>query len=251
MPYIESVTKAGRTIEIERYYTSRYNKRGQTRGDRVKPTKEEQKKVNNRQAEKKLRRLINANYGENDYHVVLPYIHKAGEPYRTREEMKEDIAKFLRDLRKAYKAAGKELKYIHVMEIGSKGARHHHLIINHIDTAIVSKAWKHARAQIFPLDDSGQYGKLAAYFIKYTSKHVGDGTEMELQGKRWACSKNLKRPEPEIRIITDRAFFRAEPKIPHKYKGKYYIDKNSVKIGVNSPEYGGYGYMRYTLIRLC
>lgn len=94
MPYVEAITKAGNTVEIERYYTSRYNKRGQSRSKRVKPTKEEQKKVNKRQAEKKLRRILNANFNGKDYHVVLPYIHKAGEQYRTREEMQQDIAFF-------------------------------------------------------------------------------------------------------------------------------------------------------------
>ena len=63
MPYVERVTKAGNTIEIERYFTSRYKKKGISRGDKVKPTKEEQEKVNTRQAERKLRILINANYG--------------------------------------------------------------------------------------------------------------------------------------------------------------------------------------------
>ena len=61
MPYVERVTKAGNTIEIERYFTSRYKKKGISRGDKVKPTKEEQEKVNTRQAERKLRILINAN----------------------------------------------------------------------------------------------------------------------------------------------------------------------------------------------
>ena len=42
MPYVERVTKAGNTIEIERYFTSRYKKKGISRGDKVKPTKEEQ-----------------------------------------------------------------------------------------------------------------------------------------------------------------------------------------------------------------
>ena len=46
MPYVERVTKAGNTIEIERYFTSRYKKKGISRGDKVKPTKEEQEKVN-------------------------------------------------------------------------------------------------------------------------------------------------------------------------------------------------------------
>ena len=30
MPYVERVTKAGNTIEIERYFTSRYKKKGTT-----------------------------------------------------------------------------------------------------------------------------------------------------------------------------------------------------------------------------
>ena len=80
MPYVERVTKAGNTIEIERYFTSRYKKKGISRGDKVKPTKEEQEKVNTRQAERKLRILINANYGYGDYHLVLDYIRRKGQP---------------------------------------------------------------------------------------------------------------------------------------------------------------------------
>ena len=91
MPYVERVTKAGNTIEIERYFTSRYKKKGISRGDKVKPTKEEQEKVNTRQAERKLRILINANYGYGDYHLVLDYIRRKGEPDRTPEQMRQDI----------------------------------------------------------------------------------------------------------------------------------------------------------------
>ena len=45
MPYVERVTKAGKTIEVDRYYTSRYRKKGIKRGDKVRPTKEAQKKA--------------------------------------------------------------------------------------------------------------------------------------------------------------------------------------------------------------
>ena len=69
MPYVERVTRAGKTIEVERYFTSRYKKPGIKRGDKVKPTKEEQKKVNTRAAERKLRLLLNANFGYGDYHL--------------------------------------------------------------------------------------------------------------------------------------------------------------------------------------
>ena len=112
MPYVERVTKAGNTIEIERYFTSRYKKKGISRGDKVKPTKEEQEKVNTRQAERKLRILINANYGYGDYHLVLDYIRRKGEPDRTPEQMRQDIDVFLRECRKEYRKAGLEFKYI-------------------------------------------------------------------------------------------------------------------------------------------
>ena len=39
MPYVERVTKAGNTIEIERYFTSRYKKKGISRGDKGKANK--------------------------------------------------------------------------------------------------------------------------------------------------------------------------------------------------------------------
>lgn len=74
MPYVERVTRAGKTIEVERYFTSRYKKPGIKRGDKVKPTKEEQKKVNTRAAERKLRLLLNANFGYGDYHLELDYM---------------------------------------------------------------------------------------------------------------------------------------------------------------------------------
>lgn len=250
MPYVERVTRAGKTIEIERYFTSRYKKRGIKRGDKVKPTREEQKKVNTREAERKLRILLNANFGYGDFHLELDYIRKKGEDPRSKEQMRQDIDIFLRECRKEYKKAGIEFKYVHVMEIGQKGARHHHLVINKIDTEILQRCWYkayegHNRIKVFPLDDTGNYAKLASYFIKYTDKHrtAADGA---LQGKRWNASKNLIRPESEIKIINDREWFRTEPVAP---KG-YYIDQDSVEKGVHSPEYYGYGYMRYRLVKL-
>jgi hypothetical protein len=250
MPYVERVTKAGNTIEIERYFTSRYKKKGISRGDKIKPTKEEQEKVNTRQAERKLRILINANYGYGDYHLVLDYIRRKGEPDRTPEQMRQDIDVFLRECRKEYRKAGLEFKYIHVMEIGKKGARHHHLVVNKIDTEILQRCWYkayegHNRVKVFPLDDSGNYAELASYLIKYTGTHK-KGTDGALQSKRWNCSKNLVRPEPEYHIISDREYFKKEPKA---IKG-YYVDKNSVSMGVHSPEYYGYGYLRYTLVKI-
>jgi hypothetical protein len=237
-------TKAGKTIEIEKYYTSRYKKKGITKGDKVKPTSEQQKKVNTKHAERKLRLILNENFTGEDIHLVLPYTRARGEPPVTKEQMRKDINEFLRPLRKEFKMLGQELKYIHVMETGKKGARHHHLVINYIDIHILQKIWTKARVQIFPMDKNGQYGKLASYLIKFTDKTVG--TDEALQGRRWNSSTNLRRPEPEIEIISEHEWYRTEPK---PLKG-YYIEKESVEIGIHNPEYSGYGFFRYRMIQL-
>jgi hypothetical protein len=50
---------------------------------------------------------------------------------------------------------------------------------------------------------------------------------------------------PEYRIVSEAQWFKAEPRA---IKG-YYVDKNSISKGVHNPEYYGYGYFRYTLIK--
>ena len=152
---------------------------------------------------------------------MLDYIRRKGEPDRTPEQMRQDIDVFLRECRKEYRKAGLEFKYIHVMEIGKKGARHHHLVVNKIDTEILQRCWYkayegHNRVKVFPLDDSGNYAELASYLIKYTGTHK-KGTDGALQGKRWNCSKNLVRPEPEYHIISEREYFKKEPKAINAY----------------------------------
>lgn len=238
------VTRAGRTIEYEKYYTYRFGPKGGKRGKRRGPMTEVQRRANNRQAERKLRRLVNANFGPGDLHIVLSYARRKGEPYRTREEMRKDADGFLRNLRKAFKKAGMVLKYIHVMEVGEKGARHHHLIINHIDSRTIQKCWGElGRVLISPLDGSGQYRKLAEYLLKYANRTVG--TDAELMGKRWSSSRNLVKPETERTVVSDRSFFRSEAKVPAALAGRYYVDLETVEKGVNAD---GYGYFRYTLV---
>lgn len=236
MPYVRKETIAGKTVEVEKYYTYKYKAKGTKRGEIIKPTSEQQQKINDMLAEKKLRQKMNANFGEGDYHIVPGY--RKEEKPNSKEEMRKDADDFLKKLRKEYKKQGKELKYIHVMEIGSKGAMHHHLVINHIDTRIIQKCWKKGRIKVYPLDETGQYSKLAAYFVKQTSK------SKEIQSKRWSCSKNLIIPEPEVEIITQREWFRKDV----KPKKGYYIDKESIYSGIS--EFTGYGCLRYTMIKI-
>lgn len=234
--YILEICKAGNTVEYRKLYTWKVNIPGAKREKRKKPTTEEQWKVNLRNATRKLTRKMNTNFNPGDYHLVLSY-EQQYKP-QTWEEMYEDVRKFLRDLRKEYKKLGMELKYIRVMERGKKGARHHHIVLNEIPPKILRKCWKKGRIHINPMEESGQYRKLAAYFLKFTDQAVKDG---ELK-KRWDSSKNLK--EPEIRrVIVGRKYYRAETKVE---KG-YYLDKGSVETYVDA---NGNRQFSYTCIRI-
>lgn len=118
-------------------------------------------------------------------------------------------------------------------------------MMNKIDTEILQKAWYkayagHNRVKVFPLDDSGNYAKLAAYFIKYSDKHLKDGDSGKLQGKRWAASKNLVRPEPVYEIVTQRAWFRCEAKdaqenTHQKLEGIEELADNFLTVGQEQP----------------
>ena len=238
MPYYKTTIVAGRTIEVIKGYSKmigNHNKRSARRNK----TPEEVERINQRQAEARLRRLINANFGEGDIHLVLTY-KKNDRPDPA--EAKKRIDKFIRRLRTRYKKLGVELKYIHVTEYATS-AIHHHLIINSIDSnlnKLIRECWPHGSPHLTPLDDTGQYKDLAAYLIKETSKTFKDPEAVHKQ--RYSTSKNLKKPHVKT-VLIDSERWREDPK---PIKG-YLIDKTSVENGVS--EWSGRRFQRYTMIR--
>ena len=61
MPYFERKTTSGKLVEVERYFATRDGKRLPRAGNESEST-EEQQKLNERHAQKRLMRLINANF---------------------------------------------------------------------------------------------------------------------------------------------------------------------------------------------
>lgn len=240
MGYYKTTIVAGATIEVTKSYTKRIGSKA--RGKREKPTPEEIEKVNERNAERTLRLKINANFCTDDPFITLTY-RKGGRP--TPEQAKENIKKLIDGLRTSYRKLGVELKYINVTEYKNK-AIHHHLLINHIEGADVSKMvrerWKFGRPDFKYLDDTGQYKDLAAYLIKETSKTYKDNDGGHKQ--RYSCSRNLVMPTPKTEIIKKAARWIPDPK---PIKG-YYIDKDTVYNGVDP--FTGREYQRYTMVRI-
>lgn len=238
MPYIKSVCKAGKTKEIAKYYTRRFQPKGEKRNPKEKATSEKQKKVNDRQLVRKLTRILNENFDGTSRYVTFSYS-KDNRPPDV-ETLLAQIRELLKKMRKVYKEEGQALMYVETAEVGSRGAAHIHMVINDIDMRKIEKLWKYGYVSSKPLDDSGQYRKLAEYFIKYYQKTKE--TNEQIQKKAYNCSRNLKRPEPERRVMRGNRFSK-EIRVP---KG-WYLDKESVSEGITED---GYEFFFYTLVRV-
>lgn len=236
MPYLKITAIAGRTVEVYKTYSARYGKRGIPRGTRVAPTPERQQRINEKNAETRLRLKLNANFGPGDYHAVFTY-RRENRPMPGQARKHREL--FIRKARAAYRAAGLELKYIAVTEYKRK-AIHHHFILSHVDPAQLTAIWPHGRVHITPLDNSGQYGQLAAYLIKETGETFREGNAPF--GCRYTCSRNLKEPEIKREVIEAQSW-RQEPKPVQGYA----LEKDSVRGGVH--EATGWPWQFYRMIQ--
>lgn len=184
----------GRTFNRERVYICGeyldgdiypvFQKPGQRR-KRCRPTREIQKKLNQRNAKKKLTRIVHTNFTSNDLALHLTY-----DPAHTPESYEDAlrmVQNYLKKLARRYKKRGTELKYILSTERGGRGGRiHHHLIINAgLDRDELERLWGHgyANSKRLQFSEDGVSG-LTHYITK------GDESY-----KRWSSSTNLVRPE--------------------------------------------------------
>ena len=190
MPYYERTVKSGPMVEVERYYATRGGKLP-TRGARDKLTPEQTAKINERNAHRKLARLIMANFisGE-DLFVTLTH-----KKVPTDDEARKAIGNMLRNLRNWCRKNGHpELRYISRTETGKRA--HHHVILPGCCLPAVMKLWTHGRAITAKLDlsDGGAYA-LSHYIRKESDGD--DKNQAPVFAKRWNASKNLIKPEAE------------------------------------------------------
>jgi hypothetical protein len=247
MAYIKMTVYAGNTIEVIKYHDRAHDRKGGSRKEKKKPTSYRQQLSNEIRRERKLRWLLNENFEDGDLHINFGYIHRKGDPYRDPEDMKKDFQKFTRKLREEYRKQGREMKWVHVMEIGTRGSRHHHMVINYIDTRIIQKIWdqvypdpepgkKGSTVHCSPLNTNGDYAKLASYLLKTAGK------EDCIMKQGYSRSRNLRLPKIKKEIV-GASTFRKEPKAPEGW----YIDKESV---ARSWDGDGYDWMTYRMVKI-
>lgn len=246
--YIQDKWVIKDSIEYEIKYSGKYGAKGERRAKRKKATPEVIKRQNQINREKKMRRLIKANFGEGDLWITIKY------PKGTRKavaEVKKDLRRFCESMRRKYKSHDTDLKFIYRLEIGKQGGIHTHMIVNRIrgtDTeSIVQKSWKHGRINYEPLDD-GDYSELAAYIVKEPDEETENQLSFLDVNERkefvkYSSSRNLVRPAPERKEFSRRTVKKIVLEGPQPTEG-YYIVKNSINMGINP--YTGMSYIHYT-----
>lgn len=247
--YKQLIYEFPNSIEYEFTYSGNYGAKGEKRAKRKKATPEQIKQQNQRNRERAMRRLIKANFYENDIWCTLLY--QKG-TRKELSEVKKDMAQFLRRVKSRYKREGEELKFIYRLEIGKRGGIHIHFLCNRIKSTqtdlIIQEAWEHGRVNYENLQGEETFSKLASYIVKpLPEEQLEKLRKDEQQGySKVSTSRNLIRPAPEKKEYSKRTMRKLVRDGPTPTDG-YFIDKDSVEFGTNP--YTGMSYYRYTEIR--
>ena len=249
--YIRKIYRLPDRNEIEIGFAGRYGKKGEKRVKRKKLTPEQMRRQNQINKTNKLRREMIANFCEGDHFCTLKY------PAGTRKPLKEiqkDLTNFKNCMRRAYRKLNAEFKWILRIEIGAQGGIHIHMLINRVKGAdsdsIIQSKWKHGRVNFQNCYEAGGFKELANYMVKvedesYEQLNLFSKKEQKMLTSI-STSKNLVRPEPEVKTYMKYTVEKLIKEGPKAADG-YYIDKDSVVTGFN--EYTGLSYIHYTEIK--
>ena len=215
------------------------------RAAREKKTPEAQRRLNIRNAKKRLERLANENFGCGDMLCHFTY------PGVLPEEGIVRITKnFMDRLRGRFNKRGRKLEYIYVIEV-TKKQWHIHMLLRGgvLSRDEVEKAWGHGLARADRYQDQA---KGLAGFANYITQ--SKDTQERLLKRRWACSKGLRQP----RITTsDSKFSRAmaarlaqetmedaRTLFAKKYPGYYLVEQPAVRYSDFLPGVYIYAFLR-------
>lgn len=240
--YVRTIYDCGWVKQIELRYPGNFGAPGCPRGKKKERTPEQIERQNETNRMRKLQRLILANFRPGkSWHLTLNY--RRDVRPQDAETAKKLLSKFLAQMRKSYKAAGEEFKWIAITEYGKKGqALHHHLIVEDIEgfpvQKLVKRYWTHGNTFWSDIYEEGAMEQLASYMIKMETKK---GPNDEVSGTRYTHSRNnLIIPQPERRTMRRRKWSEA-PFIPKGWE----LMKNTLYDGINPVT--GYPYRHYSL----
>lgn len=183
------IIQAGRQQEIEVYPVTN-NGRRRDRARKLAP--DVQRRYHQKCAEKKLARLINANFTRGDVLITLTYRAEL-RPALDYAAVLRDIQNYLRRV-KNYRQTHEMsvIKYIYTIEHTGKDNWHAHIIMTAIDREIAESLWIYADyVNTKSFQPTAQEGGEA--FAKYIAGKKS-GKDSQTVGRNWNCSKNLEQP---------------------------------------------------------
>lgn len=223
--------RAGDTIEVECYPLTRIGSAAKVEAQRRRKQRAAQEAANRRNAEKRMRRLIEHNFTASDWVLTLTWDYGAIDRFtmsgvdadrlhmemglpEQEEDARRALNNFWRRIRTRMRQMGRdpgELKHLYVLEITKPkaGGWHHyhfHLVLHApgLSDLDIKALWPHgfARCDRLSFRDEGP-ARLAAYLTKQHTTEAVDREGKRL--RRWGRSKNLAEP-PET--VSDRKLSR-------------------------------------------
>lgn len=256
MAYCVDTYECGDVIEHEYKYMGKYGAKGEKRAPRKKATPEQMERQNHANKIKRVKREILLNFHPWDLWLTLKY--KRGTHKYTKEVL-ADVKEWTDKLRKVYRKAGEKLKWIRRIEIGKYGGIHVHILINRPRTIqnidlICKELWGRAGINFQSLREEGGYEQLAAYLCKKGDDETDGQLSFLPDEDRKRCisystSRNLIRPE-DVRERKQYSHWTMRKIISDgpKPRDGYYIDKNSIRTGINP--FTGMSYYYYSEVRI-
>lgn len=192
--YRTSTVTAGKTREIDIYPIWDNQRMASTAKREKLKHREAQRKVDRRNAVKKLRRMINANFGAGD--ILITNTYAPGQEPQEERAAQRNMQNYIRRIKTLRERKGlPAVKYVYVTEVTHSEARgtryHHHMIISGgIDRETLENMWRggHSNSRT-ARPDRDWLGGFAHYMTKAKE------TQDKAMARGWNCSKNLIRPE--------------------------------------------------------
>ena len=213
---------SGKILEAE-FFRITADGRRLSFGGKRKVSRESQRKLNEKNARKKLRRLIEANFKEEeDYYCTFTYTDK--EMPKSYEACKRDVNNFMRRVRRAREKAGlSELKYIYTIEFtvskrtGIARFNIHMVISGGLSRKEIKGLWGKGEIKKVEELQAGEHGfeALAKYMCKEWHNEL-----LPENRKRYTPSRNLEQP---IEKPKDGVF---KPRFLEKLCTQYIDDRN-------------------------
>ena len=207
--------RSGPFVEVCLYSLPDFRDTDRSRAEKRKHTTAAQKALNLKSATKRLARILACNFGRRDLFITLTYDdeHLPGSIDRA----KENVRRFISQLRQLRKDAGQILKYVYTTEgLHGEHRYHHHIVLNAVsreDLELIRFLWQQGSADVkrihkchfakweIPFPDCWKYPNyagVAGYLTKEKAEDRPNGAQA------WTPSRNLERPAIQsIRVPDD------------------------------------------------